>query len=283
MNKKEIHVITPVQPYLALRTEDYKKIVTEAIGISHFYEFTVKEGDDTRFEAVPDGSVDLLFGIGERDVRTYISGTVLNVKKWPIEPGRIYFGVRFQPGKCVLPRDLSIQDIINDDLEIDGNCYGKSLSEEIAEAKNLRERAEIFVRRYVDGYTIENEKDTTHRLEEYIRNRIYESKGNVSIQELAKETGYSECYIRRIFGKIHGISPKVFEKFVRFQNTLNTIDRQNIRLEELAVECGYYDQSHMIKDFKNFSGITPEAYIKLISENQEKAENIEKCAKKKER
>ena len=120
----------------------------------------------------------------------------------------------------------------------------------------------------MDGYVVENEQDAAGRMEEYIRNRIYESKGNISIGTLAEETGYSECYIRRIFGKIHGISPKVFEKFVRFQNTLNLMEKEKIGLEELAAECGYYDQSHMIKDFKNFSGVTPEAYMNLISEKQ---------------
>lgn len=272
MKNKKIETITPVQPYLALRTEDYKKLITETLGISHFYEFTVKEGEEVKVNAVPDGSVDLLFGIGTKDVHTFIGGTVFRVKKWPIEPGRVYFGVRFQPGKCILPRDLSIQDIINDDLEIDGNCYGKSLAEEIAEAKNMKERAEIFVRRYVDGYVVENEQDAAGRMEEYIRNRIYESKGNISIGTLAEETGYSECYIRRIFGKIHGISPKVFEKFVRFQNTLNLMGKEKIGLEELAAECGYYDQSHMIKDFKNFSGVTPEAYLNLISEKRKETD-----------
>ena len=45
MKNKKIKTITPVQPYLALRTEDYKKLITETLGISHFYEFTVKEGE----------------------------------------------------------------------------------------------------------------------------------------------------------------------------------------------------------------------------------------------
>ena len=50
-------------------------------------------------KAVPDGSVNLLFGIGEQDVKTYIGGTVLAAKGWEFEDGRSYFGVRFQPGE----------------------------------------------------------------------------------------------------------------------------------------------------------------------------------------
>ena len=50
------------------------------------------------------------------------------------------------------------------------------------------------------------------------------------------------------------------------------MEKEKIGLEELAVECGYYDQSHMIKDFKNFSGVTPEAYLNLISEKRKETD-----------
>ena len=105
------------------------------------------------------------------------------------------------------------------------------------------------------------------RLEQYIRERIYACKGNISIRQLAEETGYSECYIRRTFQQIHGISPKNFERFVRFQNVLTRMNRkgQQPALNQLALECGYYDESHMMKDFKSFAGITPQGYDRMIA------------------
>lgn len=256
--------ITPVQPYLAMEAENYQRVLTEMDGISHFYEFTVKSGMPTDFQAVPDGSVDLWFGIGKKDVKTSIGGTVLKVKKWQMDAGRVYFGVRFQPGKCILPEELGIQDIINQDVEIDGNWYGDGILEKLAKTESLPERSRIFFEEYKKRIKEKSREDAFRRLESYLCSRIYESKGKISIQELATETGYSPCYIRRIFGSIHGISPKMFETFVRFQNVLREMEKKEMRLEELALECGYYDQSHMMKDFKNFSGITPEAYRKLV-------------------
>ena len=100
-----------------------------------------------------------------------------------------------------------------------------------------------------------------------MREQIYLSQGNISMTQLAEETGYSECYIRRIFKQIHGISPKNFERFVRFQNMLRTMNaaKGTIRLDELAQKCGYYDESHMMKDFKNFAGMTPQNYDRMIA------------------
>lgn len=265
MKSMETQGLAPVQPYLMIQTESYKRLTAGKSGISHFYEFTLDTEYEEKLQAVPDGSVDLLFGIGSKDIRTYIGGTVLKVKKWPMESDRLYFGVRFQPGKCILPKDLSIEDVVNHDLEIDGNCYGTSLLNKMEEGKNIQERAYIFMENYMEEYVKFNQKDSSIQLEDYVRNRIYETRGNIGIKELAEETGYSECYIRRVFGKIHGISPKVFEKFVRFQNALDKLNQGECRFDELALVCGYYDQSHMIKDFKTFCGVTPEAYTDMMT------------------
>lgn len=296
MNKPNNHDIMPVQPYIMINTDDYERVVAKKTGISHFYEFT-KTADTGHINAVPDGTVDLLFGINEKDVKSYIGGTVLRAKDWPLEDGRTYFGVRFLPGKCMLPAELCIRDIVNDDLELDKNAYGEQLAERLAEAKNIYERSGIFMDYYMETLRKKNVPDSAQNIESYVRNRIYESRGTISIRELAEESGYSECYIRRVFGEVHGISPKVFEKIVRFQNLLDVMEQEcrkadtsagNIRiaegsadksafkdltgksgtagLQELSADSGYYDQSHMIKDFKNYTGVTPEAYRKMLAE-----------------
>lgn len=95
-----------MQPYLVLDTDDYEVKKEMKSGISHFYEFSKKKNSKVEMKAVPDGSVDLLFGIGEQDVKTYIGGTVLAAKGWEFEDGRSYFGVRFQPGSCILRKNF---------------------------------------------------------------------------------------------------------------------------------------------------------------------------------
>ena len=109
--------------------------------------------------------------------------------------------------------------------------------------------------------------DGIKKLENYLRERIYDTDGCICIRQLAEETGYSECYIRRVFQQVHGISPKNFERFVRFQKLLHVINKmpERIRLDALAQQCGYYDEAHMIKDFKQYAGITPQGYERLIT------------------
>ena len=82
--------VMPMQPYLVLDTDDYEVKKEMKSGISHFYEFSKKKNSKVEMKAVPDGSVDLLFGIGEQDVKTYIGGTVLAAKGWEFEDGRSY-------------------------------------------------------------------------------------------------------------------------------------------------------------------------------------------------
>jgi AraC-like DNA-binding protein len=59
-----------------------------------------------------------------------------------------------------------------------------------------------------------------------------------------------------------GSSPKQFLRTVRFQHSLyQKQQQQDIPLTELAYRCGYFDQSHMIADYKTFSGKTPTQYF----------------------
>ena len=100
------------------------------------------------------------------------------------------------------------------------------------------------------------------KINEYLVNRIIRAKGHISLNELEAETNYSACYLRRIFKSYHSISPKQFAQYIRFQTLLETTKSDNIRYDELALECGYYDEAHMMKEFKNYSGMTLEQYRK---------------------
>ena len=177
----------------------------------------------------------------------------------------MYFGIRFNPGQCILPKDISIEDIINTDIEIPSDAYGAEIDESLSQVKSMKERAAIIHKVLKDAERAQTSSDSKEDIEAYIRNRIYETKGNVSIKEISQDTGYSECYVRRSFHEIHGISPKTFEKIVRFQNTLEEMAlHKDMAFYDMAQESGYYDQSHMVKEFKNFTGLTPENYLKYM-------------------
>lgn len=259
--------ISLMQPYLLLKACCYHRICRNNTGISEFYQFTIPDNGQSQFYAVPDGSVDIVFGINDNDICVMIGGTVLKVKKWIFSPGRIYFGIRFQPGQYLLPDGLTVHELVNNDLTWNVNKYNAKLAEQISMKKTIQERASLFLDFYNRNFS--EVQDTAHNIERYIRRRIYETKGNISIKSLCEETGYSACYLRRSFEQIHGISPKLFERFIRFQNMLHCIKygEKNNKMNELAVLCGYYDQAHMIKDFRQFAGQTPDEYRSLLLEH----------------
>lgn len=64
-----------------------------------------------------------------------------------------------------------------------------------------------------------------------------------------------------LFASEVGLTPKVFCRIVRFQRAVaRSQDLKTVDWAELAVECGYYDQSHLIYDFTAFAGVSPDDY-----------------------
>lgn len=265
---KQTDIINPFQPYMTLEMDGYSQINRTDYGISHFYEFTIHDEKKHCIKAVPDASIDLLFNIGENKVSTYISGTVFGVKKWELGTQDDCFGVRFQPGQGILPKDITMEMIVNDDIEIDGDIFGKNLTEKIALAKTMSERIDIFKKAYEDMVLGRNSLSDKEKINEYLVNRISRTKGMITMRQLEDETNYSACYLRRIFKSFHGISPKQFAQYIRFQNLLMQADKEGIRYEQVALDCGYYDEPHMMKEFKKYSGVTLEQYRKMINTNK---------------
>ena len=265
---KQTDIINPFQPYMTLEMDGYSQINRTDYGISHFYEFTIHDEKKHCIKAVPDASIDLLFNIGENKVLTYISGTVFGVKKWELGTQDDCFGVRFQPGQGILPKDITMEMIVNDDIEIDGDIFGKNLTEKIALAKTMSERIDIFKKAYEDMVLGRNSLSDKEKINEYLVNRISRTKGMITMRQLEDETNYSACYLRRIFKSFHGISPKQFAQYIRFQNLLMQADKEGVRYEQVALDCGYYDEPHMMKEFKKYSGVTLEQYRKMINTNK---------------
>lgn len=78
-------------------------------------------------------------------------------------------------------------------------------------------------------------------------------------------TGAIGLSARRFIELFHhqvGLTPKVFCRVRRFQQVLSAIHgRRDVDWAQVALGCGYYDQAHFIHDFRNFSGLTPNAYL----------------------
>lgn len=92
-------------------------------------------------------------------------------------------------------------------------------------------------------------------------NLIKQSQGNIKITALIEKLNISQSQFEKRFRKVVGASPKKFASIVRLDTILNANPKSN-KLTGLAFDSGYFDQAHFIKDFKSFTGQTPEQYFK---------------------
>lgn len=92
-------------------------------------------------------------------------------------------------------------------------------------------------------------------------NLIKQSHGNVKITTLTESLNISQSQFEKRFRKVVGATPKKFASIVRLNALLDANPKVN-KLTQLAFDTGYFDQAHFIKDFKSFTGQTPEQYFK---------------------
>jgi AraC-like DNA-binding protein len=85
-----------------------------------------------------------------------------------------------------------------------------------------------------------------------------ETGGRVSIGFLAEEIGWSRKHLISQFKEQIGLPPKTMARILRFNRVLGCLEESSDRnWVEIASLCGYYDQAHLVRDFKQFAGTTP--------------------------
>lgn len=92
---------------------------------------------------------------------------------------------------------------------------------------------------------------------------IYESKGTVQVKELNKRLFISQSPFEKRFRKVVGTTPKKFASIVRFNAVLAGLNTSK-SLTEICYENNFFDQAHFVKDFKQFTGETPESFKRLL-------------------
>jgi AraC-like DNA-binding protein len=129
----------------------------------------------------------------------------------------------------------------------------------VAGATNFEERITAFESFYIDY--IKDELNI-NPLIQYATQRIIKSRGNLNIADLSNDCGYSTRYMVKIFEKYVGLSPKLFSRIMRFQYVVQALEvNEYPHILDHIYELGYCDQNHFIKDFKQFSRLTPKNYI----------------------
>jgi AraC-like DNA-binding protein len=102
--------------------------------------------------------------------------------------------------------------------------------------------------------------------------RLVESAGRLPVGELCEEVGCSRKHMLRRFNEQIGVAPKTFARVLRFQRAVHMLGHRDgaswvderelgagrrMSWGEIALECGYFDQAHMNRDFRQFAGASP--------------------------
>ena len=102
---------------------------------------------------------------------------------------------------------------------------------------------------------------TRNPLVDFALSRFKNRPSAATVREVAQSTGLSERRFSQIFREQVGLSPKVFTRVQRFQRTVAQLHAGvEIPWAEMALDCGYYDQSHFANEFRAFSGIDATTY-----------------------
>jgi AraC-like DNA-binding protein len=173
------------------------------------------------------------------------------------------FSIVFQPQGMMQFFKFPLHEICNQNVplkHIIGQA-GRDLEEKMSEAPTFHQRVSI-VETHLLTLLKTNFADFEFRRINHIVELIKKTCGNININQLASEACLCRKQFERIFAEHIGISPKQYLKIIRFQFALFQKQKNvNMNMLDLSYECGYYDQSHFINDFKSLSGFTPKQYF----------------------
>lgn len=161
-----------------------------------------------------------------------------------------FLGVRFRPGRAAAFLRIPLAEIT--DARVPLGEIWRGWSDGILE----RRVSELIV-------TIESEllrrldPDRDRRVDAAVA-RI--SAGSIRIDELAREIGISRQHLARQFLHHVGVSPKTFARVMRFRRLTDRLNTSDVDWAGVAAEHGFYDQSHLIADFRELAGTTPNAF-----------------------
>ena len=171
--------------------------------------------------------------------------------------------ISFKKGKAApfFPFPMSeIRDSVVDADLVWGTDFGW-LRESLLETKDINSRFSI-----VEDFLIREFQSqmAINPCVAFAISEMTERPDAVSIARMNDKIGYSQKHFTEMFRCQVGVTPKSYLKIMRFQKAVRTIDAaDNIDWGRIALDCGFYDQSHFINDFKHFSGFTPEQYAKI--------------------
>jgi AraC-like DNA-binding protein len=247
----------------------YREIIPQAPLNKHVECFWTLESSapSTHPERIlPDGCIELILNFGDRfsqhSDRTrklqpknflvgQMTGPIMISPSGPVQ----LIGIRFHPGGTLPFLRMPLHEVTDQVVELGSlsSALERNLLHAASESPVLAEKIRA-IERFLTMYL------ATSKYDSWLMNaaaRIVDSRGLIAVDELAGDAGISSRQLERRFLREVGVGPKLLGRIIRFQQVFRAVEQSSNAWAEIAIECGYYDQAHLIRDFNQFAQQTP--------------------------
>ena len=233
--------------------------------------------DHSKEKLLPDGSMELIIDLRDHPKHTYdrkdMSRATAFRKFWlsgmqneyiviEASPGSM-MGVHFRPGGAWPFFGAPLSEFSDNVVELDCVLGDRavSLRDELLAAPTPEEKLKLLENflRVLGGDRLYPDRTVHHAVQQ-----IMSLPMRLLIRDMASKIGISQKHLIHLFDQRVGMRPKQFDRIVRFQRVIKTLEKNKPREVDwtaVALDCGYYDQSHFIRDFQAFSGMSPSFYL----------------------
>lgn len=216
--------------------------------------------DSTPVRVIPDGCVDIIFSFSgdncsqlERQGQPFINGTMTysfdTVHSYGITE---MIGVRFMPAGITAFTRSPIHELtdLHMDLRVVDHIFDSRLYEELPGISSAAQRVWRIEQYLLSRLPIIYEPD---KRVIYASKLMLANQGQKSVSDIIHSVCLSERQFERKFKSAIGVSPKTFSKIIRFRHTYYyMLGHPEDSLYNVAMACGYYDHSHLLRDLKRF-------------------------------
>lgn len=217
---------------------------------------------------LPDGCIDIIISLGDSSIDNgfqpnipYVFGTHTTFSAAPTKGIIKMLGIRFKPAVFKLFTKTPVNEFTNQKVDIFSfqSLFDESFYNEIEKAVEGQLPIPAMIGN-VEQFLISKlpvlpafDKRIQHAI-----TLIEAHSGNITMSRLAAEACLGERQLERRFKAEIGLSPKTFSRIIKFREVhrrLTTGDWEN--LQELAWDCGYFDNAHLTKEYLKLSGALP--------------------------
>lgn len=227
--------------------------------------------EDTVF---PSGCVEIIFNLGTGEWQTasgdgYITTPSIELWGQIIRPLPIrsvgkntMLGIRFYPHAAAYFLNDQV-GLFNDQVVDFKDLLGSPVSNlysKLLETSNWNKRIELIENFLLQRLSLSENKFSKLVMVSDVMTELRKADFFDNIENVASRYGITSRYLQKLFFQYTGLTPKLYSQINRFQHSLRLVTRKNISLTSIAYDCGYFDQSHFIREFKSFTGFTPSGY-----------------------